>query len=417
MRKNPSRKSREWPRFIGQGSVTVKIYRGVHKSTRGGFVYSVVWFDAGGKRKVRQFAKEQDALDEANVIAGNLAVGKIDAAAMTREDRDLLVGIRDICGPTPPLIALQEWKKIRDLVGGDGIAAAEHWSKKQAFRPKTALSVNECADAFVAAKNLAGFQGTRIYKAKLKPLVDSFTGRPIDSITAKELESYLHRFEDPVTRNDYRKRAVALWRWSRTKGYLPKESSLAIEETERAREKAKKIGIIDAKTFGLALEWIRKNQPEDLAALVLAGFCGIRSDEIHGKRNDRDNRQRWADVKLDRKFVTVSNVKENTPAWRIVPLCDAAIDWLHLCPGDHEGNVCRAAAMEQVRKGLIGAEFKLPENCFRHSYISHRIAALDGNKPQVATEAGNSVGEIDRRYRVPLPKDEGLAWFEIRPRK
>ena len=83
--------------------------------------------------------------------------------------------------------------------------------------------------------------------------------------------------------------------------------------------------------------------------------------------------------------------------------------------GDHTGNVCRAAAMEQVRKGLIEVKFTLPENCFRHSYISHRIAALDGNKPQVATEAGNSVGEIDRRYRVPLPKDEGLAWFEVRP--
>ena len=393
----------------------VKVYRGVHKTTRGGFVYSLAWFDADGKRKVRQFAKEMDALDEASVIAGNLAAGKIDAAGMTREDRDLLVGVREVCGKTPPLAALQEWKKIRDLVGDDGVAAAEHWARKLSVKPKVSLSVNECAEAFIAAKNLAGFQGTRIYKAKLKPLVDLFSGRPIDSITAKELEGYLQRFGDAVTRNDYRKRAVALWRWARTKGHLPKESSLAIEETERAREKSRKIGIIDSKTFAAALEWVRKNQPEDLAALVLAGFCGIRSDEIHGKRNDRDNRQKWEDVKLDRKFVTVSNVKENTPAWRIVPLCDAAVEWLRLCPGEHTGNVCRAAAMEQIRKGLLGAKFALPENCFRHSYISHRIAALDGNKPQVATEAGNSVGEIDRRYRVPLPKDEGLAWFEIRP--
>jgi hypothetical protein len=110
-------------------------------------------------------------------------------------------------------------------------------------------------------------------------------------------------------------------------------------------------------------------------------------------------------------------VKENTPAWRIMPLCDAAIEWLRLCPGKREGNMCRVAAVEQIRKGLIGAGFKLPGNGFRHSYISHRIAALDGNKPQVATEAGNSVGEIDRRHRVPLPKEEGLAWFDVRPRR
>ena len=71
--------------------------------------------------------------------------------------------------------------------------------------------------------------------------------------------------------------------------------------------------------------------------------------------------------------------------------------------------------MEKVRLLLRAADFKIPENCFRHSFISYRIAAMDGNKPQVATEAGNSVAEIDRRYRVPLTKGEGEAWFSLRP--
>jgi hypothetical protein len=56
----------------------------------------------------------------------------------------------------------------------------------------------------------------------------------------------------------------------------------------------------------------------------------------------------------------------------------------------------------------------LPENAFRHSFISYRIA-VTGNKPQIATEAGNSVSEIDRRYRVPVTKEEGDEWFAITP--
>ena len=71
--------------------------------------------------------------------------------------------------------------------------------------------------------------------------------------------------------------------------------------------------------------------------------------------------------------------------------------------------------MEKVRALSISEGFKLPENCFRHSWISYRIA-LTGNKAETATEAGNSVKEIDRRYRVPLPKYLGKQWFGILPR-
>jgi hypothetical protein len=72
--------------------------------------------------------------------------------------------------------------------------------------------------------------------------------------------------------------------------------------------------------------------------------------------------------------------------------------------------------MERVRAIAIAAGFELPENCFRHSFISYRIA-VTGDKPKVATEAGNSVAEIDRRYRVPIPEDQGKAWFAMTPAK
>jgi hypothetical protein len=54
-----------------------------------------------------------------------------------------------------------------------------------------------------------------------------------------------------------------------------------------------------------------------LAAVVLAGFCGIRSDEIHGKRDyGRKKRQDWDDIHLKRKFVQVTIAKTNTSSSR-----------------------------------------------------------------------------------------------------
>jgi hypothetical protein len=65
--------------------------------------------------------------------------------------------------------------------------------------------------------------------------------------------------------------------------------------------------------YGQLLRFFHEGHIQYLAALVLAGFCGIRSDEIHGKRDDdREKRQVWEDVHLKRKFVEVTNAKTNT---------------------------------------------------------------------------------------------------------
>lgn len=269
-------------------------------------------------------------------------------------------------------------------------------------------------EAFIASKERAKKQGERTYRSKLGPLKKAFPVEFLDSISARALDTYLEQWDDGVTRNDFRKRAVALWRWAYKKNHLPRGVPLEIEQTERAEEEPSEIGIISPTTFKRLLDFIHTKDKSLLPALVLAGFCGIRSDEIHGKRADRTKRQLWEDVSLTEKFVRVTVAKRNTPAWRFVPLCDAAIKWLKLSE-KREGPVCEAGAMEKVRLLAREAKFELPENCFRHSFISYRIAFTDGNKPQVATESGNSVTEIDKRYRVPVRKPDAEAWFSAVP--
>ena len=407
-------KTPEYPKTIKHGSVAVKVYRAKHKTTTSGWTYVLAWA-TGGRRHLQQFAAEADAVEEGRIKAAQLADGRIESAEMTRSDRDALVAARELCGEVPLLSALQEWRKARDLTQGAIIAAAEAWAARNTTK-FSRIKIEAAIDDFIAAKEKAGKQGERTYRSKLDPLKSFFGDRYLDTIGVTEYSAYLERYDDGVTRNDFRKRAVALCRWAQKHGYLPRHVTLEIESTERAAEKKTKIGILTPVGYGQLLRFFREHHPEHLAALVLAGFCGIRSDEIHGKRDDgRTKRQAWEDIHLDRKFMQVTIAKTNTPSWRIAPLCDAAVQWLELCPAQN-GAVCEPAAMERIRATAIEAGFELPENCFRHSFISYRIA-VTGDKPKVATEAGNSVAEIDRRYRVPLPEDQGEAWFGMTPAK
>ena len=405
--------------LIRRGSVVTKVYR-VNRAD-GREVFKAVWH-VEGVRTMRYFSTYAAAHAEASMKAEQLAAGKMDAAAyLTADDSVTLKEARRICGKVPVISALQEWAKARRLCEGSLLQAAEAWSANK--RPRFAsIPLAKAIDQFIAAKQRAGNEGERTYRSKLSSLVSRFGAEvPLDTLTPRQLDDYLAQFADGVTRNDFRKRAVTLWRWARDNRYLPELAPLAIERTLRAKEKATEIGIIDAATYARMLEYVRARHPEHLAALILAGFCGIRSDEIHGKRADRRLRQTWEDVHLDKRFVRVTVAKTNTPAWRNVPLCPAAIEWLMLCP-TRKGPVCEAGAMEKIRLILKAAVDdqdcalfpSVPENCFRHSFISHRIA-LTGNKPATATESGNSVNEIDRRYRVPLSPEDGVAWFGARP--
>jgi hypothetical protein len=112
----------------------------------------------------------------------------------------------------------------------------------------------------------------------------------------------------------------------------------------------------------------------------------------------------------------VTSAKKNTPAMRLVPLSNCAIQWLDLCV-NRKGLVCGNIAMDRIRDIGRTAKFSLPDNCFRHSFISHRVAQT-GNVAETALEAGNSPQIIFRHYRELVTKEEGQAWFEIAsPRK
>ena len=394
-----------YPRAIKRGSAVVKIYRNKHGSTASGYVYQVAYV-VGGGRKLQQFASELDAEEEARLRATQLAAGRIDSATVGKPDRDELIAARQIVGQKGQLLsALREWAKAHELTGGQILSACEAWASRNSSTFES-LDVREAVKRFTAAKAKAGVDVTCSYNRNLPALVLKFGDRKLDSLSARELGQWLEtRYPHPVTRNTARKRSVALWRWARRQGYLPRDAQTEIERTDTAKEPIGQIGVIDATTLQRLLKHFRAKHPEYLAALVVAAFCGLRRSEVH--------QQTWEDISLDRKFVRVSSAKRNTPARRLVPLCDVAIEWLLLCK-DRKGSICANLAIDRIRDIARGAKFKLPDNAFRHSFISHRVA-ITGDIAATALESGNSARVIFRHYRELFTKADGEAWFEIAP--
>lgn len=402
--------TRSWR--IKRGAVATKVYMFTRKDGRK--VFTACWSPVPGHSKTRQFSSYEAAHAEASLKADQLAAGKLAVASADTRDLDELAAARKIAArfELPVMAALAEWSRARELTQGNVIPACEAWAARNSS-PVDRITVEAVVKKFLAAKTAAGIKTAENHAHIFADLTRDFGAHDLDTISALMLDKWLARWEHPSTRNTFRKHLVALWRWSQKKGYLSRELKTEAENTERAVEAPLVPGIIDAPTFGRLLEFFRIKHPEYLSALALAGFCGLRRSEIHA--------QRWEDVNLAEGHLKVSKAKRGTPSRRLVTLCPALIAWLKL-EANRKGAICDNLAVDRIRKIATGATDEsgarvfadMPENCFRHAFISHRVAAT-GDVARTSLEAGNSPDMIRKHYMELVTRSEGEAWFALVP--
>ena len=401
-----------WPKTITAGSVSVKIYEVSAPSNANGKGYVLAWTTRAG-RKTQAFSDASKAIEEGRVKASQILAGRVEGASMSQGDRDELQAARKLAEGVPLIAAMAEWAKARDLTVGNVLLAAKAWAAKQGKVEKR-VNVADVVVEFLKVKTAAGKNVASDHKHTFHRITTDLGAFSIGSVSARQLDAWLAQKENPVSRNTHRKRLVAVWRWAQRKGYLPRDARTEAEMTDRAHEPAPVIGIIDVTTWAALLAYVRAKFPQYLAPLVVAGFCGLRRGEVHA--------QTWEDISIERKNLRVTQGKRGTPARRMVPLCDAAVAWLKVCAGEHTAEICYDYAMDRIR--LLAREAvnedgtpkfpALPENCFRHSYISHAVAGT-GDIPRVSLDAGNSPKEINRHYRELVSEDDGKAWFAVVP--
>jgi integrase len=429
-------KAIRFPHEIRRGSVAVRVYKFSRPATGTRVardVFTVSWHVAG-IRKTKQFADLSGALEEARLKADQLAAGKIEVAgSMTADDAATLAELRKLAGVVPPAAALREWLEARRLCDGQLIPAAKAWGEAHIGGLKS-IAVDDAVRAFLAHKKEKGRDTRASYEYVLNRVRDGFAGRPVNSLTSRALDQWIHETfrtqpgkpANPITFNTVRKRLVALWRWCRKEKYLPQAIRTEAEQIEAAQAHDAEIGILTVPDYAVILGHIRNTYPEHLAVAVLAGFCGLRRSELHA--------QRWGDVNLQRGFLKVTKAKRNTPSKRLVPIPAAAVEWLMACdrsktyrpPKDRDASKAENRArpaidlvsppfgIDRVRTYAREAGIETPSNAFRHSFISYRVAQT-GNVAETALEAGNSPAIVHKHYRELVAKEDGERWFGITP--
>jgi integrase len=396
-----------FPIAIKSGSVAVKIYRVRHKGAAKGYVFSLVYSTATG-RKVRQFVNLNEAKEEGRLAASRIAEGQAEASQLSRSDRDDLVAARQITGSVPLIAALQEWAKAREIVGTDLLSAAEAWKRRQTKHER--ILVSDAVDRFIAGKVADGVNTGASYKSILGALKRDLGARYLDALNSRDWQAWLNTRADPVTRNTFRKRAVTLSRWAKRQGYLPREVTTESEMTERAQEPPPSRDILKPADLRKLLHAF-EDRPDLLPAIVLSAFCGLRSKEAHF--------QTWEDIDLDREHVRVSRAKAGTFASRLVPLPACAAKWLRLTPAaGRTGRIHshKTDVFTLVRNLARARKVEIPKNALRKSWVSYRLAKTQ-DLAATAFEAGHSVAVEIRNYRELATPAEARAWFAIVPER
>ena len=384
----------KFPITVKSGSSVVKIY--ANKRGDGRKIFQVGWYLGG--RRLKQFNDLPSAKDFAKKKADDLRTQK-SSESLTRNQVLEYSEAKRLCGNESLLAVVQECLKAREMTGDKTILAAKQFANT--ITHHETLSVSKVCELFVEAKRASGIKVERSYKNTLPLFRDRFGRLKMDSITTSQLQNWLNGFDNPGTRNTHRKRIVTLFRWSRKNGYLPKSATTEAEDTESAVEPPHQIGIIDGATLTACLNVIVERHKHYVPALVLATLCGLRRSEIHG--------QDWKDIHLDRRLMRVTAAKPGTAQNRMVPICDRAAYYLEQhCV--QSGPVCGNLAIDRIRDICITTGLKLPNNCFRHSFISYRVA-LTGNVEETSLEAGNSPRIIHKHYRELVTKEQAHEWF------
>ncbi|MBI1178481.1 tyrosine-type recombinase/integrase [bacterium] len=408
-----------FPITVKRGNVRVKIYRG---RTRGCWSYTVAYYDAGGRRRT-VFAELDKARQEAELVATKIAQGELDVLELRSDDRLAYTRATQLLQPagTPLEVAVMQFvEATKHLEGASLVEAAKFYHKhhRQVIRKKT---VAEVVAEVLAARESEGCSPRHV--AGLRTHLERFAAAfptPIGMVLAPEIQSYLRelrtapdkrhrrskngfvsRPQSAKSKNNVRKSIQNLFRFARSRGYLPKGPTEA-DEVSAFKTPVAEIGIFTPAEMTRLLE----HGADLVPFLAIGAFAGLRHAEIL--------RLDWREVDLEGGHIEVKAKKAKTGTRRLVPVTDNLKAWLRPYH-DGEGRVIKLQQVDWRLPDLArAAKVTWKHNALRHSFISYRVAAIQ-NVAQVALEAGNSPKIIFSNYRELVKSGAAAEWFGIRP--
>lgn len=294
--------------------------------------------------------------------------------------------------------------------------AVEFWRQNQRFRVKDArldalfaewrasLDERQLSPSYCTAANF--YCG---------PLAKAFPGF-IRGVSAAEIEAWVNlRTKSLSSRRHYLRYAITLFRWARdARKALPKGDTEP-ELVPMPRPKAAAIQIYTPEEMKLFLRHAQGT--EELALVVLGGFCGLRSSEITGDRTAHGPLQ-CEEILFDERSVRVTQKVQEESVVRYAPLLPNAARHLKRLRGkigpvwDTTTTPFHVFGRLLARIRAAGHTVRRLRNGFRRSFISYRTA-VTRDVPRVADECNTSPEKIRNNYRRPGLESVGHTWFKL----
>lgn len=382
------------------------------------------WREAGTPRSTTRVRKA-DAEDFARRKVRELAAGQ-GGRMMTVDDAHLVQRLRALVGDRSPFGLLEQLETAARRLGGieafpralqhyeaSGLASVLRVSMRVALRrffdgydkqrPETVRALHKELDAFEAQPGCGDMMVCELTEDWLGDWVNrrKADGEPVEPRTfnnrVASWKTFLNRCRD----------------WN----YWPKGERHPAERVKLETEPDRVPSILTVAQAQALLSAVRDQRPRLLNYLVIGCWLGLRPGEI-----DRLQVDAWD---WERGYVNVSpEVATKTMQQRFVPIPDnvrAILGGVMADPrrkvrlgGRQRAMCCGSSHAENLSlfaraQGILEA---WDPDVMRHSYISHRLAQGHG-RGQVAEWAGNSEAVIRKRYRRPLMREEGEAWFRI----
>ena len=383
------------------GSVTLPLYPWVHPDN-GREYWRWSWYDQDGKRRYGTRAKKTEAVKAARAIAREIHNGSVDLGSLNKDQLRLCKAFLDL-DPT--------WADIEQI---------------KASRKRSSYTVAEVVEMFT--DDLRGDKDVKDlsrYHRDIVSILDEFAEDhgldKIDDLDRPEVSDWIHSLEVGSKRkSDKLSALIRLWRWCANEDYVSTINGATPADRVKSIDVARPDQVHFLSPYEMA--FVLENIAEKYRGwALLAGFSGLRSEEIHPRTLKTREPLRWEQVKLEEGYIELLASQSKNKRRRLVPIHPTLELWLRHINSPKSGIIVDTAPTTDCTKpirNLMRKHFKEGHgwsgNCLRHNYGTYRVAETN-NFPLVAKEMDNSVTIIQRHYDGVTTAQNAAEYWALNP--
>lgn len=367
-------------------------------------LWVIDWREGGKGRNTTSTTKEK-AIVRAKKIVRELAISN-GGRTMTIEDAEIVRLVKKLAGDSSPFVWLRQFDDIlRRLDGKVKLQQVVDHYERSGLLTVERILFDDARKTFQARYTSKGWTTIATMRKALADFEGRYPGIMVTDITVPILLSRLERNKpSPKTFNNRLGYWKTFFNVCREMGYLPNGEKHVAELIKKRKESDRIPAIFTVEQAKAALGVIEQKY---LPCFVIGCWLGARPQSEMRQLD-------WTMFDWERNYLHISDkVAGKTMRERFVPIPANVVELLK--PWKDKKGKCIGKAdiaiLSQTlrKKGIID---RWVPDVMRHSSISYSIAS-GKSIGRVAEEHGNSETIIRKKYRRPLRKEDGDAWFQL----